>query len=57
MSAKDIFHEAFTRALLKDGWIITHDPLSIPFDGTDLSVDIGAERLIGAERDGERNCC
>ena len=26
----------------------------IPFDGTDLFIDIGAERLIGAERNGER---
>lgn len=34
MSAKDICHESFTRALLKNGWTITHDPLSIPFDGT-----------------------
>lgn len=54
MSAKDFYHEPFARALLKDGWTITHDPLTIPFDGTDLFVDIGAERLIGAERDGER---
>ena len=54
MSARDVFHEPFTRALLKEGWTITYDPLTIPFDGTDLFVDIGAERLIGAERDGER---
>ena len=54
MPARDIFHESFTHALLKDGWVITHDPLTIPFDGTDLFVDIGAERLIGAERNGER---
>ena len=54
MPARDIFHEPFTQALLKDGWTITHDPLTIPFDGTDLFVDIGAERLIGAERNGER---
>lgn len=54
MPAKDVFHEPFAHALLKDGWTITHDPLTIPFDGTDLFVDIGAERLIGAERDGQR---
>ena len=54
MSAKDIFHEPFIRALQKEGWMITHDPLTIPFDGTELFVDIGAERLIGAVRDGER---
>lgn len=54
MSAKDIYHDPFVRALANDGWTITHDPLTIPFDGTDLFVDIGAERMIGAERNGER---
>ena len=54
MSAKDIYPVPFIHALLKDGWSITHDPLTIPFDGTDLFIDIGAERMIGAERNGER---
>ena len=54
MPAKDLYHEVCVRALEKDGWTITHDPLTIPFDGTELHIDIGAERLIGAERNGER---
>ena len=54
MSAKDIYPVPFIHALLKDGWSITHDPLTIPFDGTNLFIDIGAERMIGAERNGER---
>ena len=54
MPAKDVFHEPFAHALIKDGWTITDDPLTIPFESTDLFVDIGAERLIGAERAGER---
>ena len=54
MPAKDLYHEACVRALEKDGWTITHDPLTIPFDGTELHIDIGAERMIGAERNGER---
>ncbi len=54
MSAKDLYHTPFVHALQKDGWTITHDPLTLPFDGTDLFIDIGAERLIGAEREGER---
>ncbi|MGC1310537.1 MAG: element excision factor XisH family protein [Phormidesmis sp.] len=29
MSARDIFHNAVKAALQKDGWIITHDPLTI----------------------------
>jgi hypothetical protein len=54
MSSKDIYHAAFVRALQRDGWMITHVPFTIPFEGTHLFVDIGAERMIGAERDGER---
>lgn len=48
MSAKDIFHEVVKRALQKDGWQITHDPLSISVGGVNISIDLGAERLIAA---------
>lgn len=54
MSAKDLFHDQFVRALQKEGWIITDDPLSINVEGTDLLIDLGAERVLAAERDGER---
>ena len=54
MAAKDIYHEPFVRALQKDAWLITHDPLSVPIDDTTLQVDIGAEQLVTAERAGER---
>ena len=32
MSAKDHFHQAVRAGLIKDGWIITHDPLFLDFD-------------------------
>src|SRR5689334_9434906 len=54
MSAKDIYHEACVHALQKDGWTITHDPLTISVGKTDLLIDLGAERIVGAERNGER---
>ncbi len=54
MSAKDIYHDACVHALQKDGWTITHDPLTISVGKTDLLIDIGAERIVAAERDGER---
>jgi len=50
MSAKDIFHDAVKRALEKDGWIITHDPLFLSFGGVDMYVDLGAERILAADR-------
>jgi len=54
MPAKDIFHEPFVLALIKDGWIVTADPLTIRILDADLLIDIGAERMVGAERDGQR---
>jgi len=38
------------RALQKDGWTITHDPFPLQIGKKRLSADLGAERLISAER-------
>jgi hypothetical protein len=54
MPAKDLFHDCFVRALQKDGWTITHDPLTVSVGKTDLLIDLGAERMVAAERNGER---
>jgi hypothetical protein len=54
MAARDVFHEAVKTALVKDGWIITHDPLALSFGGVDLYVDLGAEKVIAAERESQR---
>ncbi|MEM9538775.1 MAG: XisH family protein [Cyanobacteria bacterium P01_E01_bin.42] len=55
MPAKDIYHETVKTALVKDGWIITHDPLRIRLSrGRNLFVDLGAKRLVAAERDAEK---
>ena len=54
MSAWDIFHNAVKIALEKDGWIITHDPLALEFGLGSLYVDLGAERIIAAERSNEK---
>ena len=54
MSAKDAFHDVVKNALQKAGWTITHDPLYISFGGVQMQIDLGAERLIAAERDGEK---
>lgn len=50
MSARDIFHDAVRTALEQDGWTITHDPLKLEFGLGSLYVDLGAERVIAAER-------
>lgn len=48
--AVDTYHQAVIAALQKDGWTITHDPMTLTFEGEDLFVDLGAERLLAAER-------
>ena len=52
--AKDLYHDVVRRSLIKDGWTITHDPLVLKWGAKDLYVDLGAERLLAAERGGER---
>ena len=54
MSAKDLYHDTVKRALIRNGWNITHDPLVLKWGSKDLFVDIGAERLLAAEKAGEK---
>lgn len=54
MSARDKFHDAVVAALIAAGWTITHDPLTIRYDGTKFDIDLGAEKLIGAEKAGRK---
>jgi len=49
-----MYHPAVKQALIKDGWTITHDPLTLAFGVHNLYVDLGAERVIAAERAGEQ---
>ena len=55
MSAQDIFHQATRNALIKDGWTITHDPLFLSVGGVEMFVDLGAEKLIAAEKNGQKS--
>lgn len=50
MVARDQFHDVVKEALIREGWTITDDPLFVGFDGLDMYVDLGAERLIAAEK-------
>ncbi len=52
--AKDIIHDAVKQALIKDGWVITHEPYTLIFDGEPLYADLAAEHPIAAERDGHK---
>ena len=53
MPAHDLYHDAVKNALIKDGWTITHDPFRMEWGKRDMYVDLGAERLLAAERAGD----
>jgi XisH protein len=50
--AKDLFHQVVKNALIKDGWTITSDPLTIRIDRVKLEIDLAAEKVLAAEKDG-----
>ncbi len=54
MAARDLFHEAVKVALQKENWVITNDPLKVEAGGAKIEIDLGAERLLAAERAGEK---
>ena len=49
MPAPDTIHDAVRNALVKDGWLITHDPYVIQFEEITLFADLGAERAMAAQ--------
>ena len=52
--ARDIFHENVRQALVKEGWEVTDDPLTFKIGKVQVQIDLGAERLIAAERNAEK---
>lgn len=50
MPARDLFHDAVKNALIKEGWTITDDPLTFRIDDVSVSIDLGAENLLAAEK-------
>ena len=51
MPSKDIFHDCVKVALVRDAWQISHDPYNLKVGKKDLFIDLGAEKLIAAEKD------
>jgi hypothetical protein len=50
MPARDFYHETVKTALIKDQWVITHDPLTLKLGKKDFYVDLGASHLLAAEK-------
>ena len=54
MPAKDIYYNTVRIALQKDGWTITNDPLTLEIGDRSLFVDLGAEKILAAEKEGRK---
>lgn len=52
--AKDIFHNIVKKALIKENWVVTDDPLRLKVGVITFQVDLGAEKVIGAEKAGQK---
>jgi len=50
MPARDLYHETVKTALIKDQWVITHDPLTLKLGKKDFYIDLGASYLLAAEK-------
>ena len=54
MPKRDFFHDAVKTALIKEDWTITDDPFKLDFGFTEAFVDLGAEKLLAAEKGKEK---
>jgi hypothetical protein len=45
-----MFQDTVKTALIKDHWTITDDPLRFRFGGVRMYVDLGAEKVIAAQK-------
>lgn len=52
--ARDKIHEAVKNALVKDGWLITHDPYTLQYEEVTVHVDLAAQKLFAAEKEGRK---
>jgi hypothetical protein len=52
--AKDLFHDAVRKGLEKEGWLITDDPFIFRLGRVSFRMDLGAEKVISAEKDTQK---
>lgn len=50
MSKKDLFHDAVKKALKKQQWHISKDPLELEWEEVKVKIDLAAEKIIAAKK-------
>jgi len=54
MPSKDLFHDTVKTALEKDAWTVTDEHLFIQVEDIDFYIDLTAERILAAEKTGQK---
>ena len=54
MARRDNTHDIVRAALEREGWLITNDPLPVKIGRKSAQIDLGAERLLAAQKDNEK---
>ncbi|NEP82373.1 MAG: fatty-acid synthase [Okeania sp. SIO3C4] len=54
MPQYDLYHNEVKNALNKDNWTITDDPYTLEYKGLRLYADLGAEKLLAAEKEEQK---
>ena len=54
MPRLDLYHNVVKIALVKAGWTVTDDPLTIAFEDLTVYADLGAEKVIAAQKEREK---
>ena len=54
MPKRDTYHYQVRNALVKDGWTITADPMTLEWEDALYYPDLDAERVIAAEKGSEK---
>lgn len=54
MPSLDIYHNLVKTALQAEGWTITHDPYPLSAGGTELYIDLGAQKIIAAVKQNQK---
>ena len=54
MARRDIHHQVLKLALEREGWKVTDDPFFVKIGRKSAEIDLGAERIILAERSTEK---
>ncbi len=50
--ARDKYHFQFRQALEKENWHVTHDSFDFSIGEVDFEIDLGAEQILAAEKEG-----